>query len=762
MDPWELSDRFTAGDPDEIYAMARGFRDAAERQGEAVTLTTAGLDTTATGYQVGNATPVDVEAEVAQARQDMGGGGEKLGQIARILSDVASDLAQRATGATGAVSQLESDLAALATSRDAALETADPADHGMTARSYDGQAVQKVRAVGEALSRSVLDYEEALAGHVKAMADLGYVPPTTMDEGPVAASAEQARLDGETLSLILSGGADGWSDDAIEERLRAIALRMQAYADDPEALRAFYNAAGDAVLDIPDYLDNELDLPEQERTDILRPLGNGLLALSNLPGGEANIPEEILDHLYVAENVDRNSIGPDGHMEGADTLHGLAELLEASTIQGDPEFVAHVGEAALQMREELDNAVVVNTNPGGPPGSVSMRYASDTDADSLALLDFVGTQPAGAQMMVDDADVRRELLTTDTWSDGGTAAGGVLYTALSDVGADGSAERFLAVAEDVMDLQTEGIAQSPPGVDLALADATVLRFDELAEPAVNGDTAVVGGRVSLTPGDLNTFLQYVESDDTAAAHLQQGAAAYQQHQLVQAMGSADPDAVPAAGYRSGTLFGAIEQARADVLVDRINAEYDGEFRDQMSTIAQALAAQEQENYSQQLLVGTADVAGGPFGGWTAFATDFVTDHLTDAPSGSQIIEEFLSGDMPDRDVEALNDRAADAFADMSSTSNHNVVNAALQTHRVPVDGNGVPSGPLPGGIPASFIDPDASRQAGYAVLYPLGTDGANRFTHADLADAVAALSPTFSSRMNEGWDVTYSGPPTPS
>ena len=377
-DPWALRDQFTAGDPEEIYAMARGFRDAAVRQGEAVVLATAGLETTAAGYRVGNSTPHDVSAEVARAREDLGGGGEKLGRIATILSTIASDLAQRTTRATLAVRQLEADLAALAAERANALAGSAPAApaavggsptvgpgvsdntaavDGSPSRlldSYEAQAVQKVRTVGEAVGRSVVEYEDLLAGQVRAMADLGYAPPATMDEGPAATRPELARRDGETLALILAGGAGGWGDGAIEENLAGIASRLRGYADDPAALRAFYDAAGGSLLRLPDYLRDVLGLDEQACLDILRPLGDGLLALSNLPGGEANIPPAIRDVLGIADN--------DGGIDAADagSVHGLAELLSASTIPGNPRFVAHVGRAIGRAREELDDAVAID------------------------------------------------------------------------------------------------------------------------------------------------------------------------------------------------------------------------------------------------------------------------------------------------------------------------------------------------------------------------------------------------------------------
>src|SRR3954469_10138286 len=113
VDPWTLRDQFTAGDPEEIYAMARGFNQAAAQQGDAVTLATKGLETAGDGYKVNNATPIDVNAQVAEASKQLGNNGEKLGKIAKLLSETASDLSQRTAKANTQITSLTGDVNAI-------------------------------------------------------------------------------------------------------------------------------------------------------------------------------------------------------------------------------------------------------------------------------------------------------------------------------------------------------------------------------------------------------------------------------------------------------------------------------------------------------------------------------------------------------------------------------------------------------------------------------------------------------------------------
>src|SRR4051812_46664761 len=49
---------------------------------------------------------------------------------------------------------------------------------------YVARAVQKVKDCAGPLNQSVTAYEQYLTEHLKKMADLGYIPPVELDEGP--------------------------------------------------------------------------------------------------------------------------------------------------------------------------------------------------------------------------------------------------------------------------------------------------------------------------------------------------------------------------------------------------------------------------------------------------------------------------------------------------------------------------------------------------------------------------------------------------
>jgi hypothetical protein len=242
VDPWGLRDKLSAGSPDEIYLMARGFQQAAVRQGAAVALTTRGLHTTGDGYQVDGVTPIQVHAEVALAERQLGGGGEQLGRVAKLISDVAGDLTERTNSAVARVADLDGEVNAVVAKWNSWVRghpDATAAEAAPVRSGYLAEAVGLVRQTGQQLRGSVADYETLLARTVKALSDLGYVSAPDQKRAPADAGGGSDwltniwRFFGGDLANFWTGGTAGMAYGAVGAGLLRI-FRTGRWLVNPE------------------------------------------------------------------------------------------------------------------------------------------------------------------------------------------------------------------------------------------------------------------------------------------------------------------------------------------------------------------------------------------------------------------------------------------------------------------------------------------------------------------------------------------------
>ncbi|MPZ61471.1 MAG: hypothetical protein GEU93_09270 [Propionibacteriales bacterium] len=192
------------------------------------------------------------------------------------------------------------------------------------------------------------------------------VPESEVTAGPVDYRGRQA---GDEMREAVESG----DPDAV-----AIAANEVAeHQDDPEWLQSYYEALGDAVLEIPGMVEDQ-GWPQAMVTDIVRPHANGLMRVSE-HYGTGGLPQSIRDRLTVDINpsydgpfsdppeadpftttVEVNGQWYTRTMDGAETANanlGLwNDLLGYGTVEGSP-LQVDVGEMALDYGQQLHDGV---------------------------------------------------------------------------------------------------------------------------------------------------------------------------------------------------------------------------------------------------------------------------------------------------------------------------------------------------------------------------------------------------------------------
>ena len=88
VDPWRLRDQLAEGNPAEITNLGRAFADASGDARTAADLAADAEELRSHGYQVDNTPVGDPAGHVERTRRQLGGGGEKMAQIARLLNSI--------------------------------------------------------------------------------------------------------------------------------------------------------------------------------------------------------------------------------------------------------------------------------------------------------------------------------------------------------------------------------------------------------------------------------------------------------------------------------------------------------------------------------------------------------------------------------------------------------------------------------------------------------------------------------------------------
>lgn len=186
VDPWAVLAQLRAGDPAAIDALASAFYQAAGHTNDAATSHQHAVAYQRAGYHVGASSPVDANANVQATTRTLSDAGQKLPQIAKLLTTVGDELASSTSTVQTKVSNLEADLTSIENQWTSFMQTVGhhlpPDDQDATRQGYIREAVAKVTAAGTEANTVVMNYEHTLAGAAKSMSDLGYVAPVGLQE----------------------------------------------------------------------------------------------------------------------------------------------------------------------------------------------------------------------------------------------------------------------------------------------------------------------------------------------------------------------------------------------------------------------------------------------------------------------------------------------------------------------------------------------------------------------------------------------------
>lgn len=570
VDPWANRDKFTEGDPEEIYAMARGFKSAAEEQGTAVQLTTEGLQTAGDGYQVNNATPVDVEAQVAAAKRELGNGGEKLGQIATILSDIASDLATRTTDADGKITTLEGDINGIISRFNQNSRNLPPDDYDSMKASYVADAVQKVTDANTPIKNSVDAYEEALAGHLRSLADLGYIPPSDLDEGPGDVDIPDASTAGNgTVDAANNDDQEAFEDNTAYLDLlnRKQAAGIPLTDSETQWLSDYYEVVTPHFADIKDWADETLGIEDGAKPDqndpfvqLVSRVGDGFLNLTqNVPYDE--LPQEARDVLagnlgttdpddqtgfYATPGERHAEDWPPNGDPNLDRFAGFVGLLNdysSDSAAPSDEFAEHMGDAAIRWKQQI-NTMYVNYQADYPIadayGSGGDKLTEDQwndlfpdELSSDALGVVARNREYSNDWIVNDAEDRRTLMGMN-WQSGQGAADVLLSASMRGDGLsdEAAARGALAIVQDASTDYDGLAARANSQVKGAIGTVGLAYIDSFAqydtgEPGVTEITLPDGTTVSgftLDEATNANFLKFIAaSDPDIYQHFREGA-----------------------------------------------------------------------------------------------------------------------------------------------------------------------------------------------------------------------------------------------
>ncbi|MFB9239669.1 hypothetical protein ACFFWC_29760 [Plantactinospora siamensis] len=647
VDPWKLRDQFTAGDPEEIYAMARGFNQAAAQQGDAVTLATKGLETAGDGYKVNNQTPIDVDAQVAQASKELGNSGEKLGKIAKLLSETASDLAQRTATANTQINSLVGDVNGIIGEWNQMVRQShnDP-DFQQNRHSYMApyvaRAVQKVKDYGGPLNQSIGDYEKYLADHLKAMADLGYIPPTQLDEGPGDVNVPDPKSAANGTVAATKMGDPSQAKAAFAQNTAYLNLlneKQKSGVPLTEAeknwLKAYYEQVTPHFGEIKDWADKQAGVKPGQKPDQKDPfvqlvsrVGDGFLNLSrDVPYDELpkSARDVIASNLGVTEPSDevgfwatpgQRHLGDawppktDPALLAAAGFTGLLNDYSSDGVAPSNDLASHLKDAALRWKHQ-SNVMYANYQADYPIAKgydPSLKQLSADEWNKLmpdelssdALGVVARNSPFSNDWILHNAAERRELMGMN-WQSGQGAADVLLAASMRGQPGLSNAQAAQAGLAIVQDAATDynGLAHMANAkVKGAIANVGLVYVDSFAQhntvPVGEEQNIEItlpdGTKVSgfqMADATRGNFLKFVAASDPAIyQHFREGTLTRgtEYLQMVMGQGHTDPHdpAYVSAMNDAVRLTSMTDGAAASVLNDAAKEGASGDMRKKMA------------------------------------------------------------------------------------------------------------------------------------------------------------------------------------
>ena len=643
VDPWALLKQLQSGDPAQIEALAAAFYKAGGQMADADAATQRSQGYVREGYTVQGAVPPDFDAEATQTKRSTAGGADRLPKIAKLLSTVAGDLDTATSRAAGEVSALNGTIQKYENEWTTFFQGTGhhlpEDDWAAVKQGYVNDAVAAVKSHGATVNGYVTGYETTLGNSLKSMADLGYIPPDAVDEGPgdvnltsgKAQADARLLLDGESSQPPGQGGIQ--KIQQAEETVALLNAKVKAgYQLTPEEqsyLDTFYNKVGpDGLAKLPGYVNaaasdyprqgpggTDIGTQEQLRNEIVRPLANGIMNLSNPSAnadGQSHVPKAVTD----LENTPIGYRDPDTGIvwankdamgggtfdrgftvDGAATYNGFADLMGSADATGGTDFTKSLGESAIRVKQQLNTVAgtemhLINRDPFVDPDRqltqqqlIDQVKAATDDGHVGEMLGVVAHNgDASAQMLLDTHD--REAVLGMNWGDDAQGGAAGIIHAGTDRNVpvaqqDEHARAALAVMTELGGDRTAYEAHVTKGVDGAVLDMANQYIDTFAQPLDPNTGSVVNDALTdpfghshtavvLSDDDRAHFLEYLMHGDGNAVKFHAAADAYSQDQLAAAFQTHDPDVVQKVMTQAGALDGSITKADFHDQLDIVN------------------------------------------------------------------------------------------------------------------------------------------------------------------------------------------------
>ncbi len=420
--PWREHERLATGKPGEIGELAATFARAGGDLDLAYRFSTEAQELIGGSFTNNNEPVYSPDTHFGQIPRNFPDSGTQLTDLARRLDTVADDLDQRtknaATTVDTLVTQLDQKRRAWAIEVKAAFDAAQGLSFlvdipGLTSRRDALRAEQRtmVSQAGSTAQTSVGEYERGLHNVMRMLADIGYVPPESVELGPgdlsYTADTGAAAADDVTKALETPGQGTSQTDqvDAASEGVALLNAKIAAGGtldtNEAQFLQAYYDrlASSGSFAE----LGGTPGVGDPTRATV----ANGLMNLSQVEDGKY-VPASVHGLL----NADVTDYAPNG---GRFTYEGTSNVITHATADGGTTFTRQLGESALHKMQDQ----AWEDRGGGPNATIGS--ASDMKPMN-DLLRLVARDTEASQAMVGNREDRHTLLGAPGQDTSGAAA----------------------------------------------------------------------------------------------------------------------------------------------------------------------------------------------------------------------------------------------------------------------------------------------------------------------------------------------------
>lgn len=461
VDPWALLTKLQSGDPAQIESLAAAFYSAGGNMTEAHAAAQQSQTYVKQGYKVQGSAPLDFSTEAQQTEASIVDGKERLPQIAKVLTAVAGDLDTATTKAASEVKALDGEIQKYQTEWETFWQRTGhhlpEEDWQPILQGYVNDAVSAVKAHGATVQSYLTSYESTLGSSLKSMADLGYIPPDAVDEGPGDVNLDDPSDDAQnTIDAAQNGDTAGLQNGISTIALINAAIKANNGRVDDEEYNYLYQYYDQTAPHAAQIWNAVKDLPPDAKQATGTQWADGLLNLTDgseqkTDDGKApdaygqpapHMPEELLgrggyDGLPLAvQNILSSDIGkvqPTPQYPGADqtpmlrraewkdghwvvdnyaTDSGFANLLNMADpgMQGSTDFSRNLAEAGIRWKQD-ENAVETNTANWLQAAHTYYNYpgVSSSSHDAQALGFPPDTNPDHLNLGLDDSGASNAL-----------------------------------------------------------------------------------------------------------------------------------------------------------------------------------------------------------------------------------------------------------------------------------------------------------------------------------------------------------------